>query len=336
MDSQAEAAIDIDMAASQLIAPEEEAEHDEPEHDDEVDTEESDEQEEAEEPEQETESEEEETETFESIYEIAEALDMPVEDFLNSVKAKRKINGQEEEVPLSELIAGNQRDADYRQKTMELSEQKKQFDNFAQQRQYQLQQELQQTQAMSQMIESQLLENYNSVDWDLLERTDKEEWLFMRQKFQEDYAKVQQVKNTASQQIASQAQRQEQERQQQHQQYLAHQESLLLSSLPDWTNPDTRRQETKDIHEFLTSNYGFNANDVSQVTDHRVVRLVRDAMKAQAGKQQADIAAKKVKTLPKITKPGAKVRVDKRKKSLNQLSKTGRIEDALDLIMIND
>ena len=334
MDSQADAAIDIDAAVEELTQPEAEGELPETDNN-EPEAEASDNETEAETQEPEDSDESEEAESFESIYEIAEALNMPVDEFLSTVKAKRKVNGQEEEVPLSELIAGNQRETDYRQKTMELAEQRKQFDTFAQQSQAQYQAQLQQAYTMSQMIEHQLLENYNDIDWQSLERNDREEWLVMRQKFQEDYAKVQQVKNTAQQSLQQQNQKQLQENEQRRKQYLEQQEQLLLSSIPDWQNADTRLNETKQISSLL-SDYGYSQIEIANASDHRMVRILHDLVKARSGQQRAEIATKKVKQLPKITKPGAKVKTNKRKQSLDRLSKTGRIEDALDLIMVND
>lgn len=268
------------------------------------------EKEEPEESEEEVEQEpeqEEEAATFQNITELADALNMSTEDFLSTIKATRKIDGVEEEVTISELLAGNQRDTDYRHKTMELAEQRKQFQAQSQQFQTQYQQQLTEAANMSQILENQMLQQYEGLDWNRLEQEDQQQWLVLRQKFQEDYAKVGQIKNNAQQQLQHQTQQQNQQQQQLKQQYIAKENDLLLSAIPDWSNSDTRASETKAISDFLTNNYGFNESDVSGVSDHRVVKLIRDAMKLNTQTGQVPIAMKRVKKLPKLGSPKGRI-----------------------------
>jgi hypothetical protein len=89
------------------------------------------------------------------------------------------------------------------------------------------------------------------------------------------------------------------------QEHLAKESELLLQVIPEWSDPKVREAEDKQMTEFL-SKYGFTEQEVSLVADHRLVKMVYDAFKGKGMTEKVDLAKKKVKTLPKIIKPGTK------------------------------
>ena len=54
------------------------------------------------------------------------------------------------------------------------------------------------------------------------------------------------------------------------------------------------------------SDYGFNESEVSNLYDHRLIKLARDAMKNKGKASQVDATKKMVKKLPKMLKPSNK------------------------------
>ena len=255
------------------------------------------------------EPEEESTETFESVADLAEALDMETDAFLESIKQKVKINGEEMEVSLKDLTAGYQMEQDYRRKTTELSEQRKGFEAEKEQAASQIQSKFQEAEAISANLEQQLMGEYNAIDWNQLELQDREEWLVQRQKFSERAQQLEGVKAN----IQSELQQRNEQLQAQHQQtlqeHLVKENEQLLNAIPEWSDADLRDTEQAEMRSFAQA-YGFSEEESYGIQDHRLMRLLRDAYKGANKNQKIDVVKKKVKTLPKIVKPS--VKTDKR------------------------
>lgn len=281
------------------INPDEESEEETDEPSDEEETE-SDESED-----QEPEAEEGENFTYENVSDLAEATGQSLEDFLENTKITRKIDGVEEEVTLAELRNGNQRDADYRRKTTELAENRKAFEGEVNKAKEQLGQQFQEAAEITATLEQQLMSEFQSIDWNALELEDREEWLVQRQKFGERQQQIQEIKGQTQQKLSEQQKEIQARQQEERQAYLANQNEMLLTAIPEWSDTSVRESEAKEMSDFL-GDYGFNESEVGAVIDHRLVKLARDAMKNRGKSQTIDTAKKKVKKLPKLVRPGAK------------------------------
>ena len=247
--------------------------------------------------------------TFESVADLAEALGMENDEFLESIKQKVKINGEEMEVNLKDLTAGYQMEQDYRRKTTELSEQRKGFEAEKEQAASQIQSKFQEAEAISANLEQQLMGEYNAIDWNQLELQDREEWLVQRQKFSE---RAQQIEGAKAQIQSELQQRNEQlqaQQQQELQEHLIKENEHLLNAIPEWSDNDLRDTEQAEMRSFAQT-YGFSEEESYNIQDHRLMRLLRDAYKGANKNQKIDVVKKKVKTLPKIVKPS--VKTDKR------------------------
>lgn len=283
--------------------------------------------------ESEPETEEGEALQFESVNELAEAMGITPDEFLANIKLTRKIDGVEEEVTLAELRDGNQRHADYTRKTTELAENRKAFEAEAEKAKQYLEQQFQEAAEITATLEAQLLDDYQSIDWNALELEDREEWLVQRQKYGEKAQQIQAIKAQTQQKLAERQQEQKAKQQQAYESMLAEQNNLLISAIPEWSDTSVRESEAKEMSAFL-GEYGFSESEVGQVIDHRLVKLARDAMKNKGKTTQIDTAKKKVKKLPKLIKPGAttdKVAVQKQKRAEAQkrLKKNGESIDSL-------
>lgn len=276
---------------------------------------------------QEPDAEEGENLTYQNVNELAEALEMSPEDFLENIKITRKIDGVEEEVTLAELRNGNQRDADYRRKTTELADNRKAFEGEIEQAKAKLGQQYQEVAAMTTNLEQQLMGEFQSIDWNALELEDREEWLVKRQKFGERQQQIEAIKNQTGQQLSAQQAEIQAKQQEQQQAHLANQNELLLTAIPEWSDTSVRESEAKEMSQFL-GEYGFNEAEVGLVIDHRLVKLARDAMKNKGKTSQIDTAKKLVRKLPKIVRPGSKpdkglVESKKKQDAKNHLKKHG-------------
>lgn len=212
-----------------------------------------------------------------------------------------KIDGQIEQMPLAEVLKGTQLNKVNTQKAQALAEERKQFEEQAQQVQQHYQAQLQQAQNMAGMFEKELLGEYNRIDWELLRRTDPGEFAARQSEFQQKAQNVQQAQAQISQELQQQQQQAQQHQQQLEQQYMADQAAKMIENNPEWADETVRKTETTAMRGFLSDTYGFNDQDIALVTDHRVVKLIQDAQKYR--NMKAAGAPKLEKKVPKFQKP---------------------------------
>jgi hypothetical protein len=237
-----------------------------------------------------------------------------------------KVDGKEVDVTLDELQSGYIKQSDYTKKTSELAEQRKAMVQEAQA----IQQERNQyAQALGQMqteTEKQLGE-YKQIDWDQLREQDP--MLFMQRRDEmRDLEKSIEDGHKQQQQLSAQAQ-----------QYQVHKfnadvehgRDKLLAVMPDWDD-----KVSKSVREFGL-NEGFSSEELSGITDHRSMAVLRKAMMYDAI-QKAQPAKKKVRSdTPKYVKSGvAKSKGDvsarKRSDKTKQLKRSGAVDDAASMI----
>ena len=273
---------------------------------------------------------EEEALSFSSINELAEALEMTPEQFLEDFKGKVKVDGQEDEVSLSEALNGYQRQADYQRKTAELAENRRQFEQAVQQQHLAIQQEHDVAQASLQAAEEVLLQEFQGIDWSTLEQADPGQAALYRQKYQERYAQIQNYQ----QQYNQQKQVREAQMAQAVQQVRAQEAQALLKARPDWT-----KDTDKEVSTFLASN-GVPHEVINGMNHHSVWLLAKELMDLRAEKantkKAVEAAKAKVKPLPKMLKPGAKKasKTNEKAKALRaRLKKSGSLEDEAAMLL---
>lgn len=114
----------------------------------------------------------------------------------------------------------------------------------------------------------------------------------------------------------------------------------LLRHFPDWRDPQAFQAAADRMVE-LGGNYGFSAQEMAAITDHRMFRVLKDLMdfKSQTSLSEATAkaAAKKVvkaaKRLPAGAKPDSKNQTSKELRSTrDRLKKTGSMQDAVALL----
>ena len=268
---------------------------------------------------------------FESLSELAEATGMDMEDFLSSIKATTKVNGEENAVSLADLIKGYQLESATTRKSMELSEQKKQFDESQARAQAELKAQFEQTGYLLRQAQQELTREFNAINWDQLQKDNPQDYLIKRQQFGERQAQIDQTINQATQQAQAFQNQQAQQQQQHRAEYLQKQDEMLLEAMPSWKDAETRKAESQAVAEYLT-NQGFQAEEIANIVDHRLLVLASKAMSAEKSATDVDLAKKKVKKAPKLVQPNARQSKSqsnaKRTATLVKKAKqTGRAED---------
>ena len=264
---------------------------------------------------------------------LAEQLGIDPSDFTSALKARVKINGEESEVTLSELVNGYQKDGDYRQKTAELSEQRravrdaeaeiaKKRDEFSSQ--------------LEPLIAQ--LKQYESIDEQFMNQLAAENrWDELAQY---RYAADQRQKQL--QQAEQEKQRIEQdkqaEQQKQHTARVAENNRLLEDLKPEWAkDPEKGRQEIAQVRQYMKSE-GFDTALVDNLFDARIIAAMDKARKYDNLQRTAPEKLKVARAAPKrVLRPGpSKPKVDPklkaRRDNFNRLRQSGKPEDAAKII----
>ena len=278
-----------------------------------------------EEPEEETEEESEE--------ESEGSDDEAEEDLLYAVK----VDGEEHEVTLDELMKGYSRQSDYTKKTQEISEQRKQFQSSAEKHEVEMAQirnERQQyVQTLQNIIEgsTQSLDKFVDVDWDTLKATNPIEYVTKREEYREMQEKIQAIQH---EQVAVLS-KQSEDMKQLHAQTLQREHQLMADALPEWGDPKKQHEIGSHIRDYARVQ-GFNDEEIGSLVDHRSLIVLRKAMLYDE-MNSSDVKSKKLKNKPRVVRSGKGVsRKDdskrKRASKMNRLQKSGHVDDAASIL----
>ncbi len=200
---------------------------------------------------------------------------------------------QELEVDETELVKGYQRQADYTRKTQELSQREHQaveqlrtkYDEFA----GQYVQKAESTRAAI----VQLAGLRNEAEMAQLAQTDPAAWVAENQRQQSIYAVLNQMDQQIDTERKAIAQRQEQAAQQWKAQAFQQAWSELQKDGID-------RDKLAKVYGDVSKTYGFSKEELGNVFDHRLVRLMRDAAAYRELQAQKPAVKQKVEQAPKL------------------------------------
>lgn len=226
---------------------------------------------------------------------------------------------------VAEAYKNGLRQDDYTRKTMDVAEQRKANEVES----YKASQEREELAGKLNAYNAQLegaLREQDNINWSELLDSDPVQYLKERQLYEQRQAALNNVRQDQSQL----AEIHQQEQKANYKSYLDAQHLALLDKLPAWKDEAKRTSESGAIKTFLKSE-GFNDQDISGVSDHRHVLLIRDAMKFRELLKSAPDAAKRVQTAPaRAERSGTsdKPNLDGRTQAMKKFSKSGSVEDA--------
>jgi hypothetical protein len=243
-----------------------------------------------------------------------------------------KVNGEEIEVTLDELLHGYSRQSDYTRKSQELAERRKATEALEQEIAAERAQYAELLPRMREQLQQQL---QAEPDWDKLYEQNPVEAVRLERKWREVKAqREQQIQAVDAEQQRLKAISQRQMQEVAYKQRQA-EEARLPEIIPEWKNADTAKKEAKEIREFLLNN-GFSEQDVDGITHAGVVKLARNAMLFEKGRAKISEAKGQAKPGPKPMKAGSRGTQPRRRgdveKAHQRLKQTGRVTDAANVI----
>lgn len=289
---------------------------------------------------QQAETDEQETEegaAIETLAQFAEALEIPVEQLLESITDTFSAAGEETTVTLAELRSGYQKDADYRRQTQQLAENRRQAEQEYTLKMQQFDEGNRILAAHMQAMETMLGQQLEDPNLMRLRQTDPAEWSARREEIGNQIAGVQQARQHAMQQYAM-------FQQQQMGELRTREMNFLQQAMPDF-KPDVHGEQARKI----MGSIGYTPEETAKIFDHRLViaalelgNLRAEVETLRAEKSNAQQAVKRVKKdVPKLQKPGKQqARAPIQRNNLARLKKraaqTGSLEDAAAVIEAMD
>lgn len=246
---------------------------------------------------------------------------------------KLKVNGEEVEKPLDEVVALAQQGLDYTQKTQQVAEQRKELETYAEQIKAQEQAFQEQMQLNNVLIEDvakitaldQQLNQYANVNWQQLSDSDFVE----AQKLFFTYNQLQQERSSLVSQFEAKKQQVVQKQTQLMAEKIAKGKEILAKEIPNWS------PETNQALLSTGKDYGFSDAELNSIVDPRHVKVLHDAMQWRK-LQQNSVVKKKVSNAKPVVKPGSKdtkAEANSNHRNLReQLRKTGKADAAQKLI----
>jgi len=236
-----------------------------------------------------------------------------------------KVDGEEVEVPLDELLKGYSRTADYTRKTQAIAEARK----AAEVEMVQAREERQRYAQTLQVLEAQLRSAQPpDIDWDKLYQENPLEWVRQRELVRTRQEQQAWVDN----QRRALAEKQALEEQQAAEQTLESERAKLLERLPEWRDATKARAEKAKIVSYATERLGFTADEISDLYDARAVLALRKAMLYDELMTRQKDLRPKIQQKARPMKAGVSVPVTsksvKSRDALSKLQRSGSTRDA--------
>ena len=272
-------------------------------------------------------------ETAEYVESEPEEMEAASEEAVEAEEPPRyrvKVDNEEVEVTLDELLKGYSRTSDYTKKTQTLAEQRKQVE--AERQRIEEAAKLRDQYAQRLSVIEQMLASQPEEDLTPLKETDPIGYTMKIAERMEREKQVQAIR-AEQQQIAQKQQAEYQENLRRH---LASEAEKLSQAIPEMSDPVKGEVIRKDIKDFARS-IGWSEQELAQVYDHRAVLALYQAMQYNKLQKSKPVATKKVAEAPKMLKPGTTgkqttAEQDAVKKLQQRLAKTGDRRDAARLL----
>jgi hypothetical protein len=236
-------------------------------------------------------------------------------------------------ITAEEARRGFLREADYHAKTRDLADKRRAFEA----EQQALQQERQlYSQALTtlktSMEDPRTAGLLSAEEMAQLQHEDPTAWLQQRELQREHQDKLQRIE--AEQQRVFQEEQAVQQKQ--FQDYVQDQQAKLVALMPDWSDEKVSTQRKTDMVNYL-KDYGFSEQEMANIYDHRLIRILTDALRGKAVANPASLDAKKVVTPAPTVRTSrrqgqAEPRADTRiRQAEKRLSQSNSFEDAVAL-----
>lgn len=242
------------------------------------------------------------------------------------------VQGEEKLVPLEDLTKGYMLQSDYTKKTQHLAQEREQF---VEQANAVLAERKQYVELLTALEEQ--LNNGGEVEPDWVQLSENDPAGYVRTR--EAWNQKQEILNAARTERERVTALQQQEFAQKAAAYAQEQQALILKAKPELKDPAKAQEYRDSLVNYGTQTYGYTAQDLNAITDHRMALILEKAMLYDQATQKGGIVQKQIKgkkgRTRQVIRPGAAqskpvVRERQDRLARERLERTGDIRDAAD------
>lgn len=259
-----------------------------------------------------------------TLEQLAEQLGSSVDDILE-LRAKTKIDGEEKDATLRDILKSYQLEGHVNRKSIELSEQQKTFEAEQAKARQDWTQRVQFTAQVLDGQEAQLAQQFNSINWQALQQQDPAQYSAL-------YLQFQQAGQQLNAQKAYLAQHYQQTQAQLRQEMQPKAMQAIRTQHPDLADPVSYGNALAEMKSYLKGIGAPESNADVLELDPVVFTAVRDAARYRAIASKRPEVTQKVIEAPKFEKSSARSDGNNRGKALRDRAMRGD-EDAMAAIL---
>ncbi len=234
-----------------------------------------------------------------------------------------KVNGESSKVNMKDLVLGYQNNKSFTKKSQALAEERTAFEQGRTTAIQEYNAKLENVEALSNMLGNKLTQEFDGINWEALRVENPAEYAALRQDYASRANDIQKSQQAIAAEKQSQQQQFNQQNSQQRAMHLQGEFDKMIAKNPTWTDEKTLKSDMSDMKEFMTDQYGFKIEDFNNVSDSRLIEVMKDAKAYRKGVTTAK--AKMKKKVPKFQKSktsnGKKKRASKLDNLMNRASK---------------
>lgn len=216
-----------------------------------------------------------------------------------TLKLKTKVDGQEGAAKLPDLLKSYQLQGHIDAKSRAIAEEARRHQAERVQFEEMARREVSQFETVMSVAQQQLMHEFAQINWDELSQNDPIDYIAKKHAFEARNAQVQGL----MQQANNYRQQLDQSQQARLQQHLQAESQRLANAIPEWADPNTANAEKAQVAEWLMAN-GASQQAVNSIYDAGIVYALRKAMLADKAAPKVAAVEKKVRSAPKLVKPG--------------------------------
>jgi hypothetical protein len=262
---------------------------------------------------------------------LAQALELTPEELTSSIQITTQDG---EQVPLSAVIEQFGKPAGPQQTPAEVQQAVAQFETHRTKLQQEHDAKLGELQQLTGQLIGQI-EAEKDIDWAKLEEEDPVEYVKQRQKALDRRETVRASMET----MRAEAEKRQADEQKTYQEWRQAEAQKILVAMPQWADPEKAKPDMEMLGKYLERT-GFTPEEIDRggaLNDSRYLITAFKAAQYDLLQRKKKVTVKKVRTLPKMVKGGARreaTREDVRKRAAQRakLKETGSVQDAAALM----
>lgn len=213
---------------------------------------------------------------------------------------RTKVDGKEGTAKLTDLLKSYQLQEHVDRRTRAAAERENALKAREEEAQQQFTQRLQYAENLSQVAANQLLQEYQSINWQALEAENPGHAALLRQKFQEKQAQLRGVFHNIQQEKAQAGQKSQAAMHE----ALQREAQRLPELIPEWKDAAVAQKERTELRDWAIK-AGYEPDEIDSISKAHHVAVLRKAMLADRLQQSRPEIENKVRQAPKLVKPGA-------------------------------